>query len=215
MAAKPPAQIRVRRHPERGHYDHETVYAILDEATVCHVGFLREGMPVVLPTLHVRVDDRLYLHGAVASGLLKSMAKGVPVCVTVTELDGLVLARSVYNHSLNYRSAVVFGQAYEVTDAQEKLQALRALVEKVQPGRWQDARQPNAVEFRTTRVTALRIASASAKVRSGPPVDDEEDMGLPVWAGVIPIRTVRGAPEADPGLPAGVVVPPYILGRTV
>jgi hypothetical protein len=215
MAEKPPAQIRVRRHPERGHYDAETVYPILDAGAVCHVGFIRDGHPVVLPTLHVRVDDHLYLHGAVASGLLKAMAKGVPVCVTVTELDGLVLARSVYNHSLNYRSVVVFGQAYEVTHPDEKLRALRSLVEKVQPGRWADARQPNATELRATRVVAIRIESASAKVRSGPPIDEAEDMDLPVWAGVIPVRAVRGEPEPDPALPAGVEIPPYIASGSV
>lgn len=214
MPEKPPARIRVRRHPERGHYDAETVNEILDAALICHVGFLRQQEPVVLPTLHVRVGQSLYLHGAVASGMLRLAAAGMPVCVTATELDGIVLARSVYNHSLNYRSVVVLGQAVEVTDSAKKLLVLEALVEKVQPGRWADARQPNPTELRATRLIEVPIEAASAKVRVGPPVDDEEDMGLPVWAGVVPLTATRGTPQPDPALAAGIALPAYLTGAT-
>jgi|SRR5579875_2937935 len=214
MVEKPPARIRVRRHPERGHYDAATVHDILDRSLVCHVGVMRGAEPVVLPTLYVRVDRTLYLHGAVAAGMLKSLARGVAVCVAVTELNGIVLARSVYNHSLNYRSAVVFGRATEVTDPDLKRRVLEALVEKVQPGRWADARTPTARELRATRVIAVPIEAASAKVRAGPPIDDPEDMALPVWAGVVPVEVRRGAPEPDPALRPDVGVPAYLMKTT-
>jgi nitroimidazol reductase NimA-like FMN-containing flavoprotein (pyridoxamine 5'-phosphate oxidase superfamily) len=201
--------LRVRRHPERGRYDRPSIDAILDAGLVAHVGLVREGQPVVLPTLYVRVGDWLYLHGAPAAGWLRQMARGTPVAVTVTLLDGLVLARSVYNHSLNYRSVQVLGRAEEVTEPEEKLTALEALVERVQPGRWGDARPPSPSELRATRVLRLRLDRASAKVREGPPVDDPDDLSRPVWAGVIPVRTVLGDPVADVNGPTG-NAPPYL-----
>jgi nitroimidazol reductase NimA-like FMN-containing flavoprotein (pyridoxamine 5'-phosphate oxidase superfamily) len=210
MTEKPPARIRVRRHPERGHYDAETVYEILDAALICHVGLVRGEEPLVLPTLHVRFGDTVYLHGAVAAGMLKTMAPGVSVALTVTELNGLVLARSVYNHSLNYRSVLVLGKASEVLDPALKLKVLEKLVEKVQPGRWTDARQPSPTELRATRVIAVAIEAASAKIRTGPPVDDAEDMDLPVWAGVVPLETRRGTPEPDPVLSPQIRLPHYL-----
>jgi len=191
------ALLRVRRHPERGRYDRSSIDAVLDAGLIAHVAVVREGQPIVLPTLYVRRGDWLYLHGAPAATWLRNMAAGTPVAVTVTLLDGLVLARSVYNHSLNYRSVVVLGRPEAVNDREEKLAALQAMVERVQPGRWGDARPPSAAELRATRVLRLRLDRASAKVREGPPVDDAEDLSLPVWAGVLPVRTVVGEPVAD------------------
>ncbi|HEV7919302.1 MAG TPA: pyridoxamine 5'-phosphate oxidase family protein, partial [Thermoanaerobaculia bacterium] len=172
----------VRRLPKRGLYDRQTIHAIIDEALICHVGFVVEGAPVVIPTIHTRVGDTLYFHGSAASRMLRSLRGGVEACVTVTLLDGLVLARSAFHHSMNYRSAVVFGTAREVTDAAEKLQVLHALVEHVAAGRSADARPPNDKELRQTLVLALPIEEASAKVRTGGPVDDDEDYALPIWA---------------------------------
>ena len=200
----------VKRLAERGHYESDTVKAILDEALICHVAFTVDGKPVVIPTIHTRVGDTLYFHGSPASRMLRSLKDGVEACVCVTLLDGLVLARSAFHHSMNYRSAVIFGTAREVTDRSEKLQALDALVEHVARGRSRDARKPNETEIRKTLVLALPIAEASAKIRTGPPVDDEEDYGLPVWAGVLPLRTVPEAPIADERLMGGVTVPDYI-----
>jgi nitroimidazol reductase NimA-like FMN-containing flavoprotein (pyridoxamine 5'-phosphate oxidase superfamily) len=210
--APPSERVRVRRHSERGRYDADAVWAILDEALVCHVGFVHNGQPVVLPTTHGRVGDDLYLHGAVASTMLRDLSAGAPVCVTATLLDGLVLARSVYNHSMNYRSAVILGRAAEVRNPEEKLRALEAIVEHVMPGRWADARQPSASELRVTRVVRVGLAEASAKVRTGPPVDDAEDMVLDVWAGVVPVATRLGPPETAPEL-GGRRPPPYVLAR--
>jgi len=210
MAQPPSDRIRVRRHPERGVYDRDTLYAILDEAPVCHVGFVHDGQPIVLPTIHARLGDRLYLHGAIASTMLRSLAGGAPACVTVTLLDGLVLARSVYNHSMNYRSAVVVGPALEVTQREEKLAALRALVDHIVPGRWGDARVPSEPELRATKVLGMTLDEASAKVRGGPPSDDAEDMDLAVWAGVVPAAIAYGAPETAPEMP-GRAVPDYVL----
>jgi uncharacterized protein len=187
----------VRRLSNRGHYDRETVHAILDEALICHVGFVVEGRPVVIPTIHWREDDTLYIHGSVASRMLRSLKDGVECCVTVTLLDGLVLARSAFHHSVNYRSVVVFGTAREVTDREEKVKTLEALVEHVVRGRSKDVRQPNESELRVTTVLALPIDEASAKVRTGGPVDDDEDYALPVWAGVIPLRLTPEAPIVD------------------
>ena len=201
-------RTRVRRHPERGAYDREAIDAILDEALICHVGFVVDGQPFVIPTIHARAGDTLYLHGASASRMLRTLESGVDVCVTATLLDGIVLARSVYNHSMNYRSAVVLGRARLVDDADEKLAALEAVVEHMVPGRWADARRPNGKELKATSVLALPLDEASAKIRTGPPSDFEEDEDLPVWAGVIPLRLVADAPErASDGLP----LPPYII----
>jgi nitroimidazol reductase NimA-like FMN-containing flavoprotein (pyridoxamine 5'-phosphate oxidase superfamily) len=200
----------VRRLPKRGLYDRETIHAIIDEALICHVGFVVDGAPVVIPTIHTRAGDTLYFHGSAASRMLRNLRGGVEACVTVTLLDGLVLARSAFHHSMNYRSAVVFGTAREVTDPEEKLQALEALVEHVARGRSADARGPNEKELRQTLVLALPIEEASAKVRTGGPVDDEEDYALPIWAGVLPLRLVPQSPLPDERLRPGIGIPPYV-----
>jgi uncharacterized protein len=205
----PSRRSAVRRHPERGDYDRETINAILDEAVFCHVGFAVDGQPFVIPTIHARVGDVLYLHGSPASRLLRQLAGPVDVSVAATILDGLVLARSIYNHSMNYRSAVVFGRARLVEDRAEKLAALEAVSEHVVRGRWADARGPTEKEFAGTRVLAVEIEAASAKVRSGPPSDFEADVDLPIWAGVIPLRLVAGEPQTDERVPEGVTVPDY------
>jgi nitroimidazol reductase NimA-like FMN-containing flavoprotein (pyridoxamine 5'-phosphate oxidase superfamily) len=199
----------VRRHPERAAYDRAFVDAILDEALFCHVGFVYDGQPVVIPTIHARAGDTLYLHGSPASRMVRELGSGVDVCVTATLLDGLVLARSVYNHSMNYRSAVVFGRTSPVEERDEKLAALAAIVEHVVAGRGRDARAPNDKELAGTAVLALAIAEASAKVRTGPPKDFDADLELPIWAGVIPLRLVADSPETEERVPAGVAVPPY------
>jgi uncharacterized protein len=200
----------VRRLPKRGLYDRETVHAIIDESLICHVGFVVDGAPVVIPTIHTRVRDTLYFHGSAASRMLRSLRGGVEACVTVTLLDGLVLARSAFHHSMNYRSAMIFGTAREVTDADEKGRALEALVEHVAAGRTADARGPNEKELKQTLVLALPIEEGSAKVRTGGPVDDEEDYALPVWAGVLPLRLVPQSPLPDERLRAGIPIPPYV-----
>lgn len=204
------SQNRLRRRPERGAYDKATIYPIVDEALICHVGLVEAGQPVVIPTLHARIDDQILLHGATTSRLLKHAASGAPLCVTVTHVDGLVLARSVFHHSANYRSAVLFGQGTLVEDEDEKMAALAAFTEKLIPGRWDDARIPNAVELKATAVVAMEIESASAKIRTGPPKDDEEDHALDVWAGVLPFTQKALEPQADPLLRAGIDVPSYI-----
>jgi hypothetical protein len=209
VADRAPASARttVRRLPARGVYGRAEIDAILDEALVCHVGFVVDGQPFVIPTLHARVGDALYLHGSAASRMLRALAEGVPVCVTVSLIDGLVLARSAFHHSVNYRSVVVLGRATLVTDAGEKGRALEALVEHVMVGRWEEVRWPNEAELRATSVLRVPLDEASAKVRVGPPVDDEEDYALPVWAGVVPLRLVAGPPLPDPRLGEGVAVP--------
>jgi nitroimidazol reductase NimA-like FMN-containing flavoprotein (pyridoxamine 5'-phosphate oxidase superfamily) len=193
----PSARTTVKRHPERGAYDRVVIDAILDEALVCHVGFVIDGQPFVIPTIHARDGEVLYLHGSPGSRMLRSLRNGVDACVTVTLLDGLVLARSVYNHSMNYRSVVVLGRAREVTEHDEKLRAMRCVVEHILPGRWDDARQPSEREIKATTIMALPLTEASAKVRTGPPTDDEEDLGLSVWAGVIPVALETGEPVGD------------------
>jgi nitroimidazol reductase NimA-like FMN-containing flavoprotein (pyridoxamine 5'-phosphate oxidase superfamily) len=187
----------VRRLAKRGNYDRATVEAILDEALICHVGFVVDGSPVVIPTIHTRVGETLYFHGSAASRMLRSLCDGVDACVTVTLLDGLVLARSAFHHSMNYRSVVVFGNAHEVTDRDEKLTVLQALVEQVCRGRSADVRGPNESELKQTLVLALPINEASAKIRTGPPIDDEEDYALPMWAGVLPMRLQPGTAVRD------------------
>ncbi len=196
-AAPPSPRTRVRRHPERGVYDRAAIEAILDEAAICHVGFVHDGAPVVIPTIHARIGDALYLHGSAASRMMRTLAAGAEVCVTATILDGLVLARSVANHSMNYRSVVVLGRARPVEGREEKLAALRAVVEHVDPGRWGVARHPNEQELHETLVAAVSLGEASAKVRTGPPKDDPDDLALPVWAGVVPLRMARGEPVPD------------------
>jgi nitroimidazol reductase NimA-like FMN-containing flavoprotein (pyridoxamine 5'-phosphate oxidase superfamily) len=184
---RPPERIRVKREPARGRYDRETIDAILDEGLICHLGFEVDGQPFVIPTLHARVDDTLYVHGSAASRALRRVSSGAPVCVTVTLFDGLVLAKSVFNHSVNYRSVVVFGRARAVPD-DDKRDALHALTNQLAPGRWDEARQPTAKELKATWILALPIEEASAKVRTGGPLDDAEDESLPVWAGVVPVH---------------------------
>jgi hypothetical protein len=204
------APTRVRRHPERGAYDRETIAAILDEAFVCHLGFVHDGRPFVIPTIHARSGDVLYLHGSPASRMLRTLSDGVDICVTVTLLDGLVLARSVYNHSMNYRSAVVLGRAREVTDRDEKLAALATIVEHMVPGRSGDARPPSDKELAGTLVLALALDEASAKIRNGPPSDFDDDLDLPVWSGVVPMRLVLDPPEPDANIPSRVGLPDYL-----
>lgn len=194
-------RTRVRRLPKRGNYELDTIRAILDEALLCHVGFVVDGAPVVIPTIHWRDGDTLYFHGSAASRMLRSLRSGVEACVTVTLLDGLVLARSAFHHSMNYRSVVVFGTAREVGE-EEKIAALGSLVEHVVRGRSAEVRPPNQQELRQTLVLALPIDEASAKIRTGGPVDDEEDYALPVWAGVLPLTLTPGAPVPDAGVEA-------------
>ena len=201
----------VRRLSNRGAYDRETIDAILDEALICHAGFVVEGSPVVIPTIHWRDGDTLYLHGSAASRMLRSLRNGVEACVTVTLLDGLVLARSTFHHSMNYRSVVILGTAREVT-GDEKLRALTTLVEHVCPGRSAEARGPNEIELKQTMVLALPIEEASAKIRKGGPLDDEEDYAMDIWAGVLPLTLTPGAPIADERLSAGIAVPEYVRG---
>ena len=207
-------RTRVRRLAKRASYERETIHAILDEARVCHVGFVvasseapHGAAPVVIPTIHWREGDTLYLHGSAASRMLRSLKEGVDACVTVTLVDGLVLARSAFHHSMNYRSVVVFGKAREVT-GEEKVRALEGLVEHVVKGRSRDLRPPNEIELRQTLVLALPLEEASAKIRSGGPVDDEADYALPVWAGVVPLRLVAGEPVAEEDVTAA--LPDYL-----
>ena len=209
-AGPPSERTRVRRLPERGAEDRETSDAILDEALICHLAWVQDGEPRVIPTIHARSGDTLYVHGSNASRTLRGTKAGATVAAEVTLLDGLVLARSAFHHSMNYRSVVVYGHAREVTDPDEKFAAQRALVEHVARGRADDARMPNQRELDQTTILAIPIEEASAKIRTGPPKDDVEDMDLPVWAGVLPIRTVPGEPESDPDLRDGVEPPGYV-----
>lgn len=208
----PTQRTRVVREAHRGVYDRETVYRILDEGFLCHVGFVADGQPFVIPTSYGRKDDTLYIHGSAASRMLRQLKDRVPVCITVTLLDGLVLARSVFNHSMNYRSVVILGKASLVEDLQEKVAALNAISEHIVPGRWADARQPNERELKQTSVLRLPIEEFSAKVRTGPPIDDEEDYSFPTWAGVVPLEMVAGAPINDPRLDPVSDLPPYVVG---
>ena len=211
MSESPTARTRVIREPHRGVYDRATAYAILDEGFICHVGFIAEGQPFVIPTSYGRHGDALYIHGSSASRMLRGISgdQGIPVCVTVTLLDGLVLARSIFNHSMNYRSVVVLGTATAVNDPAQKLEALRALSEHILPGRWDDVRQPNPQELKATMIVRLPIEEFSAKVRQGPVIDDEEDYSFPTWAGIIPLNTVAGPPENDARLDPAQPVPAY------
>jgi nitroimidazol reductase NimA-like FMN-containing flavoprotein (pyridoxamine 5'-phosphate oxidase superfamily) len=206
---QPTERTTLKRLPKRAVYDRELVYQILDEGFICHVGFVIDGRPFVIPTGYARVQDKLYIHGSQASRMLRTLSQGIDVCVTVTLIDGLVLARSAFHHSMNYRSVVVLGQAAAVEDDGEKLQALLAFSEHVVPGRWDDVRAPNDSEMRATTVLSLSLVEVSAKVRTGPPLDDEEDYELPVWAGVIPLRLVADAPISDPRLTVDIEPPQY------
>src|SRR5580700_3733820 len=203
-------RTRVVREAHRGVYDRETIYQILDEGFLCHVGFVADGQPFVIPTSYGRKDASLYIHGSAASRMLRQMKEAIPVCITVTLLDGLVLARSVFNHSMNYRSVVILGKAVLVDDPAEKLEALRLLSEHIIPGRWDDARQPNERELKQTSVLRVPIEEFSSKVRIGPPIDDEEDYSFPTWAGVVPLETIPAAPISDQRLDRKIAVPGYL-----
>jgi uncharacterized protein len=205
----PTPRTRLVREADRAVYDREAAYRILDEGFLCHVGFVVDGQPFVIPTSYGRKHESLYIHGSAASRMLRQMKESVPVCITVTLLDGLVLARSIFNHSMNYRSVVVLGKATLVDDPTEKTEALRLLSEHIIPGRWADSRQPNERELKATSVLRVPIEEFSAKVRQGPAVDDEEDYSFPTWAGVVPLEMVAGKPIDDARLPAGRDVPAY------
>lgn len=209
MTLRQTDRTRLKRLPKRGHFDRETVYGILDEGFICHVGFAPGGQPFVIPTGYARVDDKLYIHGSQASRMLRTLSGGVDACVTVTIVDGLVLARSAFHHSMNYRSAVIFGRATLVEDREEKNAALLALSEHIIRGRWADVREPNEKEILLTTVLKLPLIEASAKIRTGPPIDDEEDYALPIWAGVIPLKLEAGEPVDDARLPEGIAAPAY------
>ena len=200
----------LRRLPKRGSHDLKDVYAILDAAFLAHVGFSVNGQPFVIPTLYGREGDKLYLHGSAASRMLRELESGAPACVTVALIDGLVLARSAFHHSMNYRSVVAFGTARKIDDAARKTHALRAVSENVIAGRWSDVRGPSENELKATTVLEFSIEEASAKVRTGPPLDDEEDYALPVWAGVLPLKLEARTLEPDPRLHDGTVVPDYV-----
>jgi hypothetical protein len=204
----------VKRLPQRAEYEHQVIYQILDEGLVCHVGFAVDGQPFVIPTAYGRVGDKLYIHGSPASRMLRSLSNGIEVCVTVTLLDGLVLARSAFHHSMNYRSVVIFGTAIIVENPEEKLEALLAFTEHVIPGRWAEVRSPSRQELQGTLVLSLPLNEASAKVRTGDPNDDEADYSLPVWAGVVPLQLTAAAPIADSRLRQGISLPAYVKNYT-
>ena len=202
---------QLRRLPKRGSHDSAAIRAILDAAFLAHVGFQIEGQPFVIPTLYGRDEEKLYLHGSAASRMLSTLEIGVPACVTVTLVDGLVLARSAFHHSMNYRSVVAFGTTRKIAESAQKMRALRIISEHVMAGRWDDVRGPTQKELKATSVLEFSIEEASAKIRQGPPVDDESDYDLPVWAGILPLTLEAKAPIPDPRLPDGREAPPYVL----
>jgi uncharacterized protein len=206
---------RVKRLAERGHYDADTIYPIIDEALICHVSFVHEGQPFIIPTLHARIDDTILLHGSQANRMLRHLEAGGEVCIAFTMVDGLVLARSVFHHSINYRSAVVFGKGEVIEGKEAQYKALEVFMEKFMPERWDDNRAPNDTEMLQTTIVSVPIESASAKVRVGPPKDDAEDLDLPYWAGVLPVQMNYGTPVADPSLKEGIAVPDYIRHYTL
>ena len=204
-------RTEVKRKGDRSAYDRDIIHSILDEALICHIGYVRDESPVVLPTIHARLDDTLYLHGSVTSNLLRTATSpGQDISVAASIVDGIVVARSVFNASMNYRSVVLFGHARRVEDVDEKLAGMKAVSDHVFPGRWEDVRLPNDVEMRQTLIAALPIDEGSAKIRSGPPVDEDEDYQLPYWAGVVPVTMEYGEAVPDPRLPPGVEVPAYL-----
>ncbi len=206
----PSDRSRVKRMHERAAYDQKSVHAVVDAGLLCHVGYVIDGQPYVTPTFHWREGDKVYWHGSSASRMVRVTKEGIPVCLTVTHLDGLVMARSGMHHSANYRAAMLFGTAHAVTDPEYKMAALKAFVDRMAAGRWDDVRPPNPQEFKATTVLAMTIEEASVKVRTGGPVDDEEDYALDCWAGVVPVRTVLGTPESDNRLRDGIVPPDYL-----
>ncbi len=209
MSTLQTGRTTVRREPHRGVYDRATIYSILDAGLVCHMGFVHDGHPFVIPTNYWRIDDDLYVHGSSASRMLRNLSEGVEVCVTVTLIDGLVLARSAFNHSVNYRSVVVLGKGALLATDEEKIAVLHAFTERLTPGRWNEIRRPNERELKATSVLKVPLQEASAKVRQGPPEDDAEDYAQDCWAGVIPFETVSQAPQPDPRLRSGIATPEY------
>ncbi len=207
---QPTDRSTIRRIPKRAHYDKETIYPIVDAALICHVGFVQDGQPFVIPTIHARDGDSIILHGAKASRMLKTAATGTKMCVTVTHLDGLVLARSLFHHSMNYHSAVLFGTGEIVDNEAEKLETMRILTEHIMPGRWEDSRQPSPKELNATTMVRMWIEDASAKIRTGAPGDEDEDYDLPIWAGVLPMTTTYGAPITDEAMKMSLPVPDYV-----
>ncbi|MCP6757819.1 MAG: pyridoxamine 5'-phosphate oxidase family protein [Fischerella sp. CENA71] len=207
-------RTKIRRVPQRGQYERQLIYDILDEGLVCHVGFAVDAQPFVIPTAYGRIGDKLYIHGSPASRMLRSLQNAIEVCVTVTLLDGLVLARSAFHHSMNYRSVVIFGTAAIVESPEEKLAALHAFTEHVMSGRWAEVRPPSRQEMQGTLVLSLPLDEASAKVRTGPPLDDEADYNLPVWAGVLPLQQKAAAPIPDSRLQPGITLPEYVQNYT-
>ena len=203
-------QTKIKRLPKRAVYDRQQIYDILDEALLCHVGFVQDDQPFVIPTIHARIGNTIFVHGSAASRMLRSLESGISACVTVTLLDGLVLARSTFHHSMNYRSAVILGTLKLVSDSEKKREVLDTIVEHVIPGRSAEARGPNEQELKATSVLSMDINEASAKIRTGPPGDEEEDYSLPVWAGVIPLSLEPGTAEADDRLVDGVKEPDYV-----
>jgi len=201
---------KINRIPARGNYDKETINQIIDAALYCHVSFVHSNQPYIIPTIHARMGDRIVLHGAKGSRMLKHIAEGNEVCVAITLMDGLVLARSVFHHSMNYRSVVIFGKGKVLESKVKKLEALKTITEHIIPGRWEDARKPNEKELNATIVISIDINEASAKIRTGPPIDDEEDYNLPVWAGVLPLSLAIAPPQNDPKLNPGIPIPNYL-----
>ena len=210
LEKQPTTRTLIRRRPQQGNYDRCVIEQILDEGLVCHVGFGVDGQPFVIPTAYGRIDEHLYIHGSPMSRMLRSLQSGIEVCVTVTLVDGLVLARSAFHHSMNYRSVVIFGRATTVTDRDQKREALRSLTEHAIPRRWAEVRKPTPQELQGTLVLSLQLTEASAKIRTGPPLDDEADYLLPVWAGVLPLKLTPNTPVKDPHLAPEVVLPDYI-----
>jgi uncharacterized protein len=204
------SRTRVRRAPARGVYDRDAIDAILDEALIAHLGFVDDGQPYVIPTLQARIGDTVYIHGSAASRAIRNLGSGIPACLTVTLVDGIVLARSAFHHSINYRSVVVLGTCAPVEGPEQREAALRAFTERLVPGRWAEVRPPTAKELKGTRVLAMTLDECSAKARTGPPVDDDEDYRLPVWAGVLPLQTVAGEPAPDPRLADGIAPSPAV-----
>ena len=203
-------RTRVRRISDRGHYDQDTIYPIIDEAMICHVGFIQNNNPVVIPTIHARLGNTLYIHGSGASRMLKVITNQNNICVTISLIDGIVLARSAFHHSMNYRSVVIFSSGRKIDDPEEKLNVLKAVSDHLIPERWDDVRQPNQKELDATTVIAISLEEASAKVRTGPPSDDEDDYKLSVWAGVLPITLIKEELIPDPVLPDKIDIPNYL-----
>jgi nitroimidazol reductase NimA-like FMN-containing flavoprotein (pyridoxamine 5'-phosphate oxidase superfamily) len=201
---------KIKRLPERAHYEKSTIYSIIDEALYCHVGFIQENQPFVIPTLHARMEDNIILHGSKISRLMQHLHAGNSICISITILDGLVLARSAYHHSMNYRSVVLFGRGNPVQSDEEKRIALQALMDHMMPGRWNDVRKPSQKELNATAVISIPIDDASAKIRTGPPIEDEQDDDFPIWAGQIPMYQGFSPPQSDPKLKGVIPIPEYI-----